>query len=110
MKKFSPKDRTIVQNIKKKILEVNPDAEIYLYGSRARGDIHEESDWDILILLNKDKVSRLEEIPFRDNIFDLELECEEVISIIALSKKEWLEKHSITPFYQNVMKEGIRLK
>jgi predicted nucleotidyltransferase len=88
---------------------VNPDAEIYLYGSRARGDVHEESDWDILILLDQDKVSRLEEIPFRDSIFDLELDYEEIISIFALSKKEWFSKHSITPFYKNVMKEGIKL-
>ena len=109
MKHFNPKDKIIVRKIKEKIFEVNPDAEIYLYGSRARGDIHEESDWDILILLNKDKVSRLDEIPLRDNIFDLELDYEEIISIIALSKKEWFDKHSITPFYENVMKEGIKL-
>ena len=107
MKKFSPKDRTIVQSIKEKILEVNPDAEVYLYGSRARGDIHKESDWDILILLDQDKVSRLEEVPFRNNIFDLQLEYGEDISIFALSKKEWNGKHSVTPFYQNVMKERI---
>ena len=109
MKIFNPVDKKIVRDIKEKILEVNPDAEIYLYGSRARGDIHEESDWDILILLNKDKVSRLEEKPFRDNVFDLQLEYGEDISIFALSKKEWIEKHSITPFYKNVLEEGILL-
>ena len=26
---------------------------LYLYGSRARGDAHEGSDWDLLILLNR---------------------------------------------------------
>ena len=106
---FNYGDKIIVQKIKEKIYEVNPDAEIYLYGSRARGDIHEESDWDILILLNEEKVSRLDEKPFRDNIFDLQLEYGEDISIFALSKKEWIEKHSITPFYKNVMKEGVLL-
>ena len=109
MKHTNPRDKIIIKKIKEKILEVNSQAEIYLYGSRARGDIHEESDWDILILLNKDKVSRLDEKPFRDNIFDLQLEYEEDISIFALSKKEWVEKHSITPFYNNVMKEGVLL-
>ncbi|RLD58117.1 MAG: nucleotidyltransferase domain-containing protein [Bacteroidetes bacterium] len=109
MKNFNPVDEKIVRDIKEKILEINPDAEIYLYGSRARGDVHEESDWDILILLNKDKVSRLEEKPFRDNVFDLQLEYGEDISIFALSKKEWIGKHSITPFYKNVLEEGILL-
>lgn len=109
MKYFNPRDKEIVRKIKEKIHEVNPDAEIYLYGSRARGDIHEESDWDILILLNQEKVNRLDEMPFRNCVFDLELEYEEAISIFALSKKEWLEKHSITSFYKNVMKEGVLL-
>ena len=27
-----------------------------LYGSHARGDAHKDSDWDILILLDKDKL------------------------------------------------------
>ncbi len=35
-----------------------PDAEIYLYGSQARGNSKKYSDWDILILLN------LKTIPF----------------------------------------------
>ena len=109
MKVQNHRDKIFIQKIKDKILEVNSAAEIYLYGSRARGDIHEESDWDILILLNKDKVSRLDEKPFRDNIFDLQLEYEEDISIFALSKKEWTEKHYITPFYNNVMNEGVLL-
>jgi len=73
MKHFNSGDKKIVQKITEKIYEVNPNAEIYLYGSRIRGDIHKESDWDILILLNKEKVSRLNEKPFRDNIFDLQL-------------------------------------
>ena len=29
---------------------------LYLYGSRARGDYHEDSDWDLLLLLDKPKL------------------------------------------------------
>jgi len=39
----------------------------------------------------------------------LELNYEEIVSIIAFSKNEWYNKHSITPFYENVMKESIKL-
>lgn len=28
---------------------------LYLYGSRARGNFHEDSDWDLLVLLNKEQ-------------------------------------------------------
>jgi predicted nucleotidyltransferase len=109
MKQFDLKSNNIVWDIKKKILEVNPSAEIYLYGSRARGDAQKESDWDILILLNEDNFSRKDEKLFRDNLFELELNNEEIISIIAFSKNDWHKKHSITPFYESVMREGIKL-
>ncbi|MFC2086961.1 nucleotidyltransferase domain-containing protein, partial [Bacteroidota bacterium] len=42
----------------KQIADKNyPNSEIILYGSRARGDAKPNSDWDILILLNQDKIS-----------------------------------------------------
>ena len=46
----------LLQLIKRKVLEINPNAQILLYGSRARGTEHTESDWDLLILLDKDKI------------------------------------------------------
>lgn len=101
--------KEFIQKVKNRILENNPDAEIFLYGSRARGDVHEESDWDLLILLNRDNVSRKDESPIRRSIFDLELEYEEFVSVLALSKQEWRKKFAVTPFYNNVMKERIRL-
>ena len=37
------------------------DAHVWLYGSRARGDAHEDSDWDLLILLAKEIVTTEDE-------------------------------------------------
>ena len=48
----------ILKEIKKIVLEQDPTAKIYLYGSRARGSAVKASDWDLLILLNKDKITR----------------------------------------------------
>lgn len=36
-------------------MEVDPEAEVVLFGSRARGDFHDESDWDDLILVDKEE-------------------------------------------------------
>jgi len=79
-----------------------------LYGSRARGDFHQGSDWDILILLNKEKLEQSD----YDNVsypFVL-LGCEigEVINPIMYTQSEW-ESYQITPFYQNVTREGVNL-
>ncbi|MBQ7570629.1 MAG: nucleotidyltransferase domain-containing protein [Bacteroidaceae bacterium] len=35
--------------------------QVWLYGSHARGEAHAESDWDLLILLNKDSITTQDE-------------------------------------------------
>ncbi|MBC8485494.1 MAG: nucleotidyltransferase domain-containing protein [Bacteroidetes bacterium] len=101
--------KEILEKIKDKVYELNPEAEIILYGSRARGTPHEESDWDLLILLNQKEVSRKLEQTFRHHLFDLELEFAEAISTFVLSKDIWNSKYKVTPFYKNVIREGIKL-
>lgn len=97
---------TILQRIKAVVLQREPSAKIYLYGSRARGTAKPESDWDLLILLNKEKISNEEEQNVTYPLYDLEFEIGEVISPMVYSEKEWDSKYKITPFYSNVMKEG----
>lgn len=52
------KSTYIIQEIKRIIFEQDPTAKIYLYGSRARGASGKDSDWNILILLNKNEISQ----------------------------------------------------
>lgn len=94
--------------IKTVIHSIDPSAEVLLYGSRARGDERDDSDWDILILTSY-KVTLNIEQEFRDRLYDLELETGEAFSVFAYSKQDWLHKQNITPFYYNVTREGIRL-
>lgn len=46
------KHEELLKQIRQAVREVEPDAEIILYGSRSRGDAVLESDWDLLILGN----------------------------------------------------------
>jgi uncharacterized protein len=87
-----------------------PDSEIYLYGSRARGDSKELSDWDILILLNQEKLSFDTETKLMDDFYELELETGEIFSPLIYSKSDWNFRHNITPLYENIEKEGIKIK
>ena len=46
----------VIDNIRQVAASVLPKGStLYLYGSRARGDYHENSDWDLLVLLDKPK-------------------------------------------------------
>jgi predicted nucleotidyltransferase len=98
----------IAKLIRKNISMIDSKAEIILYGSRARGDDRPDSDWDILVLtdypvdLNKERV-------FRDNLYDLELETGESFSVFVFSKNDWTTRQKITPFYNNVIQEGVVL-
>lgn len=100
----------IVQMIKKVAEENAPDSEVYLYGSQARGSSTEFSDWDLLILLNTPQVSFDTETKFMDEFYELELKTGEIFSPLIYSKNDWNSKYSISPFYETIQKEGIRLK
>jgi len=102
------KTEYISRLIRNSVHSVDPKAEVILYGSRARGDERTDSDWDILILTSY-SVDLQTERKFRNKLYDLELETGESFSVFAYSKNDWITKQRITPFYQNVTQEGIRL-
>jgi len=103
------KQEIILKSIKDVVKNTEPRCEIYLYGSKARGDSGKDSDWDILILLNIPKVNFELEKMFIDALYDIEIETGEVISPLIYSKTEWDQNHSFTPLYENIAREGIRL-
>ena len=98
-----------LNKIKSGIKSKDPNAEVYLYGSRARGDYRNDSDWDILVLSPRDKITFDYEYNLHDPIFDIELESGEVISLLVYSKSDWQHKRSVSPLFINVAKEGIRI-
>ena len=89
----------ILQNIIRIVNKNDPDSEIYLYGSHARGDAKKLSDWDLLILLNRQNISFDVETKYMDEFYELELETGEIISPLIYSKSDWILNHSITPLY-----------
>lgn len=100
-------ERIIANRIKEKVREKDSSAKVILYGSRARGDYGENSEWDILFLIDKENVTLKTEQAFRHHL--LELEIGEPISVTVHSKKNWESEHPITPLYKNIEKEGVVL-
>lgn len=102
-------DRLMLQRIKQNVQEIEADAEVWLYGSRARQDARRDSDWDVLVLSSKPKLTFQEEEAFMDHICDLMVETGQVIQLFAYGKQDWHTHHVVTPFYQNVQTDAIRL-
>ena len=103
------KKEQILQKLIGVINKTAPGSEMYLYGSQARGDVKKLSDWDLLILLNQQKISFDFETRLMDEFYDIELETGEIISPLIYSKTDWNEKHSLTPLFEIINKEGVRL-
>jgi len=100
----------ILQKIIKVVDKNAPDSEVYLYGSQARGSAKKLSDWDLLILLNRPNISFDLETMFMNEFYELELETGEIISPLIYSKYDWNNKYSITPLFEKIKNEGIKLK
>lgn len=98
----------ILKEIKQAVLEVDSKAEVVLFGSRARGDFHAESDWDVLILVDKEEKDWKHRRVIIDKIYEVELRNNEIITPIVRNKSFW-EDISVTPLYQEVKRDGLLL-
>lgn len=94
---------------KKAIQEIIPDAQIILYGSRARGDARIDSDYDLIVLVKEPVNWQLERI-INDRLYVIELETDTLLSTQIIPLAMWNSPvFRAQPFVQNVMREGIRI-
>lgn len=83
---------------------------VILYGSYARGDFGDDSDIDIMILVDladaeiKEKGRLLSDMTFDYN-FDNDVEIRPIVKNLEHFNK-WVRSY---PFYHNIKKEGVEL-
>lgn len=81
---------------------------VILYGSYARGDYNSESDIDIMVLADVDRVDLFRyKKPFIELTSRLGMENDIVITVSLKDKKTFEEYAEAVPFYQAVLKEGV---
>ncbi len=81
---------------------------IILYGSVVRGTETDESDVDIAILVKR-TLDFAGEDKLSDVIVDLNLKYDKVFSVIDILIDDFEKWKKVTPFYQNITREGVVL-
>lgn len=98
----------LLHSIKNVLTSAVPDGKIILFGSQARGNARKDSDWDLLILLDKAIIEASDFDRISYPLYELGWKEGEQFSPKLYTMKDWM-KRSFTPFYKNIEKEGIVL-
>ena len=102
-------DMELLQKCKEAIEDVVSDAEVVLYGSRARGDAREDSDYDILVLTDEPASMSMEE-KLVESLLPMELDSGKVLTIITYNRQQWdTPLYRAMPLHKNIDREGVAL-
>ena len=102
-------NRQIFESIRQLKRELIPNERLILFGSQARGDANPDSDWDLLVLIDKEKQNLIEDFDkYAYPFCELGLKYNILISPKVYTLKEW-EKRNFTPFYKNVEQDKIEI-
>lgn len=102
-------DRQLLAECKAAIHEVVPEASLILYGSRARGDAREDSDYDLLVLVDREVDMDLERAVV-DRLVPLEGQTGRVLTVLIYSRSQWdSAQYRAMPFHKNVTREGVAI-
>jgi predicted nucleotidyltransferase len=97
----------VTNKIKEIVHRYDANADIILFGSRARGDWNEESDGDFLILTSKNVTPDLKKRIIYE-MHDVELEENIVLQFLIKNKKDWEIRYLNSPLYLNIKDEGLK--
>lgn len=95
--------------IKNVVVQVLPNSRVILFGSRARGDFRENSDYDILVIV-KEELSPISKMPYRTSIRKKLLSQNIFSDVLIQSESEILQKQTLTGHVvKNIMEEGMEI-
>ncbi len=105
-----PAESMIVAALVKKCIQLfDASASVILFGSRARGDAENDSDWDFLVLTQKTDTGLVADELRKIMLKEVELRYSVAISLIVKNATLWESDYPITNIYESITEEGIRL-
>ncbi len=102
-------EKRILERCRDIVLEIEPGAEVILYGSHVRGESRPDSDYDIFVLVDSPLNKELEDrISFA--VYDLEYETDVILSVHIYEKSFFQSPlGKVMPLFNSVRTEGIRI-
>jgi len=103
---LSEKDRHIAEILATRLRERYPEAEVWVFGSRVRGDADPESDLDVCVILERWSEEADKEICHV--AWEIGFDEGMVISTVVFSREEFERGPcSVGPFVRAVREEGV---
>lgn len=104
---LSNKDRQGIINAVNLLKRQFPVEQVILFGSKARGTDDPESDIDLLVL-TKRKLDWQEREKLINDLFDIELAHDVVISTLVVPKNEWEQGYwTVLPIKDEIERDGV---
>ena len=106
---LTEEEKQMLREVKRAVLQRAPGAEVILYGSAARGERGPDSDYDVLVLVER-RLSTREEDEIDGKVYDVQLVFGTIICAMFHSRDEWnTGLVSVSPYRENVEREGAVL-
>ncbi|MBW1698214.1 MAG: nucleotidyltransferase domain-containing protein [Deltaproteobacteria bacterium] len=99
-------DQKILEQFARRVRGLFPDARLWVFGSRARGDAAWDSDFDVCIVL--ERVDRHTDCLIRDIAWEVGFENERVITTVVIEREDF--EHgpmSASTLVANILREGV---
>lgn len=104
---LKPNERAAIQAAAVALRENLPISQIILFGSKARGDDHEDSDIDLLLLMSR-PISWEEQKQVVHLLYPLQLEYEVLFGTIQISEDDWYHGvYQVMPLRTEVERDGV---
>ena len=99
----------VIHKIQEVAYQVLPQgSELYLYGSRARGDFREDSDWDLLALVPELNLSKDDKLNVSCDFWEQGRLLNQDFNAFVYTRKEW-DAAPPSLFKHNVHNERIKI-
>jgi predicted nucleotidyltransferase len=100
---------TVKRLIAESIRTIEPEADVILFGSRARSNAGSDADWDVLIIVPSPPSYRMRQ-RIAAVLLPIELQCETAIVPMIVQKNEWQSPvQQATALCMAIQHEGVRL-